>query len=48
MIPKLCNFFVGDKNEVFTVFAVFTVSKNIDLPLSNAFYGAKKSFRVPK
>ena len=48
MIPILGNFFVHDKNEVFTVFTVFTVSKNIALPLSDAFYGIKKSFRVAK
>ena len=48
MIPILGNFFVADKNEVFSDFTVFTVSENTALPLSDAFYGIKKSFRVPK
>ena len=48
MIPILGKFFLADKNEVFTVFTVFTVSKNITLPLSDAFYGIKRYFRVPK
>jgi hypothetical protein len=46
MIPIFANFFKADKNEVFIVFTVLTISKRVTLPLSDAFYRIRKSFRV--